>query len=40
MGHITPQFLLPTQLVTIVQKMAAKENRKGSKVTPAISAGF
>ena len=39
-GHITPQFLLPTQLVTIVQELAAEEFRKGSKLTPAIPSGF
>ena len=27
-GHITPQFLLPTQLATIVQELAAAEFRK------------
>ena len=40
MGHITPQFLLPTQLATIVQELAADEFRKGSKLTPAIPSGF
>ena len=39
-GHITPQFLLPTQLATIVQEIAAEEFRKGSKLTPAIPSGF
>ena len=39
-GHITPQFLLPTQLVTIVQKVAAEEFRKGSKLTAAIPLGL
>ena len=39
-GHITPQFLLPTQLATIVQELAAEEIRKGSKLTPAIPSGF
>ena len=39
-GHITPQFLLPTQLATIVQELAAEEFRKGSKLTPAIPSGF
>ena len=39
-GHITPQFLLPTQLATIVQEVAAKEFRKGNKLTPAIPSGF
>ena len=39
-GHITPQFLLPTQLATIVQELAAEEVRKGSKLTPAIPSGF
>ena len=39
-GHITPQFLLPTQLATIVQELAAEEFRKGSKLTPAIQSGF
>ena len=39
-GHIAPQFLLPTQLATILQEMAAEEFRKGSKLTPAIPSGF
>ena len=39
-GHITPQFLLPTQLATIAQELAAEEFRKGSKLTPAIPSGF
>ena len=39
-GHITQQFLLPTQLATIVQELAAEEFRKGSKLTPAIPSGF
>ena len=39
-GHFTPQFLLPTQLATIVQELAAEEFRKGSKLTPAIASGF
>ena len=39
-GHITPQFLLPTQLATIVQELAAEEFRKGSKLIPAIPSGF
>ena len=39
-GHITPQLLLPTQLATIVQELAAEEFRKGSKLTPAIPSGF
>ena len=39
-GHITPKFLLPTQLATIVQELAAEEFRKGSKLTPAIPSGF
>ena len=39
-GHITPQFLLPTQLAKIVQELAAEEFRKGSKLTPAIPSGF
>ena len=39
-GHITPQFLLPTQLATILQELAAEEFRKGSKLTPAIPSGF
>ena len=40
MGHISPQFLLPTQLVAIVQELADEEFRKGSKLTPAIPSGF
>ena len=39
-GQITPEFLLPTQLATIVQELAAEEFRKVSKVTPAIASGF
>ena len=39
-GHITPQFLLPTQVATIVQELAAEEFRKVSKLTPAIPSGF
>ena len=35
-GNITPQILLPTQLATIVQDLAAEKFRKGSKLTPAI----
>ena len=39
-GHITPQFLLPTQLATIMQEMAAEEFRKGSKLKPATPSRF
>ena len=39
-GHITPQFLLPTQLATIVQELAAVEFRKRSKLTPALPSGL
>ena len=39
-GHITPQFLLPTQLGTIVQELAAEEFRKRGKLTPALPSGF
>ena len=39
-GHITPQFLLPTQLAIIVQELAAEEFRKGSELTHAIPSGF
>ena len=39
-GHFTPQFLLPTQLATIVQELASQEFRKCSKLTPAIPSGF
>ena len=39
-GHITPQFLLPTQPAKTVQELAAEEFRKGSKLTPAIPSGF
>ena len=39
-GYITPQFLLPTQLATIVQELAAEEFRKGSKLTPAMPSGL
>ena len=39
-GHITPQFLLPTQLATIVKELAAEEFRQGSNMTPAIPSGF
>ena len=40
MVHITPQFLLTTQLATIVQELAAEDFRKGSKLTLAIPSGF
>ena len=39
-GHIKTQFLIPTQLTTIVQELAAEVFRKGSKLTPAIPLGF
>ena len=39
-GHIASQFLLPTQLATIVQELAAEEFWKVSKFTPAIPSGF
>ena len=39
-GYITPQFLLPNQLATIVQELAAEEFRKSSKLIPAIPSGF
>ena len=39
-GHITRQFLFPTQLATIVQELAAEQFRKGSELTPAIPSGF
>ena len=39
-GQITPQILLPTQLATIVQELAAEDFRKGIKLTPAIPSGF
>ena len=39
-GLITPQFLLRTQLATILQELAAEEFGKGSKLTPAIPSGF
>ena len=39
-GHITPQFLFPTQLAKIVQELAAEEFRKGSKLTPAKPSGL
>ena len=39
-GHITPQFLLPAQLATFVQELAAEEFRKGSKPTPTIPSVF
>ena len=38
--YITPQFLLPTQLATIVQELAAEEFRKARKLTTAIPSGF
>ena len=40
MEHITPQFLLPTQLTTIVQELAAEEFWKGSKLTAAFQSGL
>ena len=39
-GHITPQFLLPTQLAIIVQELAAEDFRKESKLTPALPSRF
>ena len=39
-GHITPQFLLPTQLAIILQELAAEDFRNGSNLTPAIPSGF
>ena len=36
----TPQFLLPTQLATIVQELAAGEFRKVDKLTSAIPSEF
>ena len=39
-GYITPQFLLPNQIATIVQELAAEKLQKGSKLTPAIPWGF
>ena len=39
-GHIAPQFLLPTQLTTIVQELGVEEFRRGSRLTPAIPSGF
>ena len=39
-GHTTPQFLLPTQLASIVQELAAEEFRESSKMTLAIPSGF
>ena len=39
-GHITLQFLLPTQLATIVQELAAEEFWKGSNLTSALPSGF
>ena len=39
-GHNTPQLLLPTQVATIVQELAAEELRKSGKATPAIPSGF
>ena len=39
-GPFTSQVLLPTQLATIVQELAAEEFRKGSKLTCAIPSGL
>ena len=39
-GRITPQILLPTQVSTTVQELAAEEFRKGSKLTSAIPTGL
>ena len=38
-GHVTPQFLLPSQLATIVSELASDEIFRGTKFSPAIRAG-
>ena len=38
-GYVTPQFLLPSQLATIVSELASDEIFRGTKLSPAICAG-
>ena len=38
-GYVTPQFLLPSQLATIVSELASDENFRGTKLSSAIHAG-
>ena len=38
-GYVTPQFLLPSQLATIVSELASDEIFRGTKLSPAIRAG-
>ena len=37
-GYVTPQFLLPSQLATIVSELASDEIFRGTKLSPAIRA--
>ena len=36
-GHTTPQFLLPTEIVTIVKELSEDERRHGTELSPASS---
>ena len=38
-GYVTPQFLLPSLLATIVSELASDEIFRGTKLSPAIRAG-
>ena len=38
-GYVTPQFLLPSQMATIVSELASDETFRGTKLSPAIRAG-
>ena len=38
-GYVTPQFLLPDQLASIVKELANDEILRGSKLSPAIRVG-
>ena len=35
-GYVTPQFLLPDQIASIVKELANDENLRGTKLSPAI----
>ena len=39
-GYITPEFLLPKQIATIVRDMSDDELLRGTKLSPAIRPGF
>ena len=38
-GYVNPQFLLPSQLATIVSELASDEIFRGTKLSPEIRAG-